>query len=99
MHVSSALPAAARFIAEAIQLAVDGVNAGAGGPFGAVVVQNGRVVGRGHNRVTSSNDPTAHAEIVAIRDAASRRDELRALREAGSAGGRVECSVTTPQAH
>jgi len=54
---------------QAIQLALAGVEAGRGGPFGAVVVTEGRIVGRGENRVTSSNDPTAHAEIVAIRDA------------------------------
>jgi tRNA(Arg) A34 adenosine deaminase TadA len=45
---------------------------GAGGPFGAIVVKGNKVVGRGFNRVTSSNDPTAHAEIVAIRDACRR---------------------------
>ena len=70
--MSAALPAEARFILDAIRLAVDGVNADAGGPFGAVVVRNGQVVGRGHNCVTSTNDPTAHAEIVAIRDACTR---------------------------
>jgi len=64
--------AAAEFLAEAIELAIEGVNAGEGGPFGAVVVRDGVVVGRGHNRVTSTNDPTAHAEIVAIRDACER---------------------------
>lgn len=57
------------FLREAIHLAVEGVNAGSGGPFGAVVVRNGQIIGRGCNRVTSTNDPTAHAEIVAIRDA------------------------------
>ena len=57
------------FMAEAIKMAVDGVNSGEGGPFGAVVVKDGKVVGRGNNRVTSINDPTAHAEVVAIRDA------------------------------
>jgi tRNA(Arg) A34 adenosine deaminase TadA len=61
--------AAANFMQEAIRLAIDGVNAGSGGPFGAVVVKEGQIVGRGHNCVTSTNDPTAHAEIVAIRDA------------------------------
>jgi len=47
-----------------------GMNRGDGGPFGAVVVRDGEVVGRGHNRVLRSNDPTAHAEIVAVRRAA-----------------------------
>ena len=57
---------------EAIQLAEDGMSAGRGGPFGCVVVRRGEVVGRGSNRVTSTNDPTAHAEVTAIRDACSR---------------------------
>ena len=56
-------------MAEAIKMAVDGVNSGQGGPFGAVVVKDDKIVGRGNNRVTSINDPTAHAEVVAIRDA------------------------------
>ena len=53
---------------EAVRLANESVRSG-GGPFGAVVVRDGRVVGRGVNRVTLNNDPTAHAEIQAIRDA------------------------------
>ena len=57
------------FIREAIQLARDGMNTGQGGPFGCVIVRNGEVVGQGCNRVTSTNDPTAHAEVVAIRNA------------------------------
>jgi guanine deaminase len=57
------------FMRQAIQLSVDGVRAGRGGPFGCVVVRDGKVVGRGNNQVTSSYDPTAHAEVVAIRDA------------------------------
>jgi len=57
------------FLREAIRLSLEKMEAGDGGPFGAVVVQNGRIVVRGWNRVTSTNDPTAHAEIVAIRDA------------------------------
>ena len=56
------------FLREAVRLASDSVEAG-GGPFGAVVVKDGRVVGRGRNRVTESCDPTAHAEVIAVRDA------------------------------
>ncbi len=54
---------------EAIRLAMQGMQNDEGGPFGAVVVQNGKIIGRGNNRVTSTNDPTAHAEVVAIRNA------------------------------
>ncbi len=53
----------------AIALALENVRAGKGGPFAALVVKDGRVIAEGTNRVTSSNDPTAHAEIVAIREA------------------------------
>ena len=56
----------------AIALAREGMDSGIGGPFGCVVVSDGEVVGEGSNRVTSTNDPTAHAEIVAIRDACNR---------------------------
>jgi guanine deaminase len=59
------------FMQEAIRLAMDGVASGRGGPFGAVVVKQGQIVGRGCNEVTSKNDPTAHAEMVAIREAAN----------------------------
>ncbi len=54
---------------EAIKLAEDGMRHGRGGPFGCVIVRQGEIVGRGNNRVTSTNDPTAHAEVTAIRDA------------------------------
>lgn len=57
------------FLRRAIALSRTNMLAGEGGPFGAVVVRDGRVVGEGWNRVTSTNDPTAHAEVVAIRDA------------------------------
>lgn len=57
---------------EAIRLSLVQMRAGKGGPFGAVVVRKGKIVGRGFNLVTSTNDPTAHAEIVAIRDACRR---------------------------
>ncbi len=59
------------FLREAVRLATDSVAEG-GGPFGAVVVRDGQVVGRGRNRVTESCDPTAHAEVVAIREACAR---------------------------
>jgi len=55
------------FMARAIQLSVDNVLSGRGGPFGAVIVGSGQIVAEGVNRVTSSNDPTAHAEVVALR--------------------------------
>lgn len=57
------------FLAEAIRLSVDKMQAGEGGPFGAVVVHKGEIIARGWNQVTSTNDPTAHAEMVAIREA------------------------------
>jgi guanine deaminase len=57
------------FMREAIRLSVDGVRSGRGGPFGCVVVRDGRVIARANNQVTSTCDPTAHAEIVAIREA------------------------------
>ncbi|HYC83427.1 MAG TPA: nucleoside deaminase [Candidatus Paceibacterota bacterium] len=57
-----------KFMAEAIKLSRESVASG-GGPFGAVIVKNGEIVGRGINRVTVFNDPTAHGEIVAIREA------------------------------
>ncbi len=57
------------FMARAIRLSIDNVAAGRGGPFGAVVVKNAEIIAEGVNRVASTNDPTAHAEMVAIRDA------------------------------
>lgn len=57
------------FMQKAIELSNEGMNNNEGGPFGAIVVKDGVIVGQGNNQVTSSNDPTAHAEIVAIRDA------------------------------
>lgn len=57
------------FMAEAIRLSIEKMQALEGGPFGAVVVQDGRIISRGWNQVTSTNDPSAHAEIVAIRKA------------------------------
>lgn len=60
------------FMREAIRLAIHNVRSGAGGPFGALVVRAGDVVGRGANRVVAGHDPTAHAEVAAIRDACAR---------------------------
>ena len=61
-----------KFMREAIRLSIQMMRRGKGGPFGAVVVRDGKIVGRGCNQVTSANDPTAHAEIVAIREACKR---------------------------
>ncbi len=58
------------FMSKAIVLAEGNVKSLKGGPFGAVVVKDGQIVGKGSNQVTVNNDPTAHAEVVAIRDAA-----------------------------
>lgn len=57
------------FMKMAIEESKQGMEKNQGGPFGAIVVKDGKIVGVGNNRVTSSNDPTAHAEVVAIRDA------------------------------
>lgn len=58
-----------RWMQEAVSLGREGMEHNGGGPFGAVVVYRGEIVGRGHNQVTSKLDPTAHAEVVAIRAA------------------------------
>ena len=58
-----------QFMRRAIELAEEGVASNVGGPFGAVVVYQNKIIGEGCNRVTSTNDPTAHAEVVAIREA------------------------------
>ncbi len=62
---------------QAIALAVENVRTGQGGPFGAVVVKDGRVLATGVNRVTATNDPSAHAEIVAIRAACEAIDNFQ----------------------
>lgn len=58
-------------MALAIEEAERGMRNGEGGPFGAIIVQKGKIIGRGHNRVLCTSDPTAHAEVNAIRDACS----------------------------
>src|SRR6187402_191609 len=65
------------FMLEAIELSFQGQRAGKGGPFGAVVVKDGKIIGRGFNQVTSNNDPTAHAEVVAIRDACKNLNDFQ----------------------
>ena len=57
------------FMKAAIEEADEGINAKHGGPFGTVIVKDGKIVGRGHNRVVEKNDPTCHGEMEAIRDA------------------------------
>lgn len=59
------------FMARAIALSMESVNSG-GGPFGAVIVRDGKIVAEGFNQVTAKNDPTAHAEVVAIRQACAK---------------------------
>lgn len=61
-----------KYMQKAINEARKGIHAGHGGPFGSVIVKDGKVVGRGHNRVVKNNDPTCHGEIQAIRRASSR---------------------------
>jgi tRNA(Arg) A34 adenosine deaminase TadA len=61
-----------RFMRRASELAEFAVENNLGGPFGAVVVKDGEIIGEGYNQVTSLNDPTAHAEMMAIRNACSR---------------------------
>jgi len=58
-----------QFLERAIELSREGMRARKGGPFGCVIVKNGKIIGEGCNQVASTNDPTAHAEIVAIRNA------------------------------
>ena len=65
------------FMREAIRISVEKMRTGQGGPFGAVVVRGGEIIGRGWNQVTSTNDPTAHAEIVAIRAACRQLGDFR----------------------
>ena len=61
-----------KFMERAIELARIGIHENHGGPFGCVIVKHGRIIGEGYNRVTIDRDPTAHAEIVAIRNACSK---------------------------
>lgn len=69
-------PSTADFLQQTLDLAVDNVQSGQGGPFAALVVHDGEVVATGTNRVTTENDPTAHAEITAIRAACAERGDF-----------------------
>jgi len=66
-----------RFMREAIQLSVKNVSSGKGGPFGAIVVKDRKIIARGTNQVTTLNDPTAHAEVMAIRKACKKLETFQ----------------------
>ena len=74
------------FMREAIRLSLENVKNGNGGPFGAMIVMNGKIIAEGYNQVTSQNDPTAHAEIVAIRRACDTLDTFHLT------GAEIYCS-------
>jgi len=65
------------FMKRAIAMAEKGVDSNAGGPFGCVIVKDDKIVAEGHNKVTSTNDPTAHAEVVAIREACQKLNSFQ----------------------
>lgn len=65
------------FMRRAIALAMENVRTGSGGPFAAVIAKDGRMIAEGANRVTATNDPTAHAEVVAIRNACRRLGDFQ----------------------
>lgn len=65
------------FMLQAIELAKEGMLAGNGGPFGCVIVKDGKIIGRGSNMVLTTKDPTAHAEVVAIREACKNLDNFQ----------------------
>ena len=79
-----------RFALEATRLAIESVENGWGGPFGAVVVRDGEIVGRGQNRVLLTGNPVLHAEITAIMDAAARLNPKAVLASDGYAGTLLE---------
>ena len=66
-----------KFMDRAIELAESGMEKNHGGPFGCVIVKNGQIIAEGDNRVPSDNDPTAHAEMIAIRKACNVLDDFQ----------------------
>jgi tRNA(Arg) A34 adenosine deaminase TadA len=72
----SSVPSPDEFLSEAIEMAVQNVTTGQGGPFAALVVDDGTIIGRGTNVVTALNDPTAHAEVTAIRRACDAQNDF-----------------------
>lgn len=65
------------FMQRAIDLAEKGLDSNAGGPFGAVIVKDNKIISEGYNKVTSTNDPTAHAEIIAIKEACKKLNSFQ----------------------
>lgn len=76
MHAAMQWGMDMQFMARAVELARKGMHGGEGGPFGAVVVKEGQIIGEGWNRVLATSDPTAHGEVVAIRDACGKRSDF-----------------------
>ena len=66
-----------KFMREAIRLSMENVQSGNGGPFGTIIVKNGKIIATGVNEVTKSNDPTAHAEMIAIRNACEKLNSFQ----------------------
>jgi guanine deaminase len=66
-----------KFMRKAIRLSMENVQSGNGGPFGTVIVKNGKIIATGVNEVTKSNDPTAHAEMIAIRNACEKLNSFQ----------------------
>ena len=66
-----------KFLSQAIELASENVKSGNGGPFGAIIVKDGEIIATGVNNVTSNNDPTAHAEVTAIRNACTKLNSFQ----------------------
>ncbi len=66
-----------KFMLEAIKLSIENVTLRGGGPFGCVIVKDNEIIARGYNKVTSNNDPTAHAEVTAIREACEKLNSFQ----------------------